>query len=71
MLHIEWGTLHFMERVPTYVLIGLMVDSALILGVLESRQWLQCKGRYYFWGLLAPLLVAYLVFSVCPYIFPF
>ena len=67
VLTVEWGTLHIMERVPTWVAVGLTINSLLILGVLESRNWLAFKGRYYFGYSLAALSIVYVAICIAPY----
>jgi hypothetical protein len=67
VLTIEWGTLHIMDRVPTWVAVGLTIDSLLILGVLESRNWLAFKGRYYFRYSLTALIMVYAAICIAPY----
>jgi len=60
VLSLDWASLTYIEHAPAYVVLGIAIDSALILGVLESRDWLAFKGRYYFRTSLAVLMVAYL-----------
>jgi hypothetical protein len=67
VLTIEWGTLHIMESVPTWVLVGLTINSLLILGVLESGNWLAFKGRYYFRYSLTALIMVYAAISIAPF----
>ena len=69
VLTIEWGTLHIMESVPTWVLVGLTINSLLILGVLESGNWLAFKGRYYFRYSLTALIMVYAAISIAPFFF--
>jgi len=66
VLTIDWATLSYMEHAPRYVVIGLGTVSALVIGMLESKQWLDFKGKYYFGGSLAVLLLAYILICLSP-----
>jgi hypothetical protein len=70
VLTIEWGTLHIMEHVPTWVAVALTVDALLMLGVLESRNWLIFKGRNYFKYSFTTLILAYAAIVAAPTFLP-
>src|SRR5262249_16017402 len=68
VLTLDWATLQLMEPAPAYVWVGLAIDSLLILGILESRDWLAFKGKYYFRSSLGLLIIGYIAICASPFI---
>jgi hypothetical protein len=67
VLGIEWTTLGFIENAHVIVRLATFVIAAFVLAVLESRGWLEFRGRYLFVGLLSGLVLLYA--AICGYAF--
>jgi hypothetical protein len=70
VLMLDWATLHYIEHAPGYIVITTAIIALLVLGVIESRDWLQFRGRWYFPSFLLGLLMIYAAVCVSPYFFP-
>jgi len=53
----DWVSLRFIDHAPTSVWIITGVTAVLVLAVLESQNWLNFKGRWYFSVSLRTLLI--------------
>jgi hypothetical protein len=57
---LDWVTLRFIEHAPDAVWIITGVISVAILAVLQSREWLDFRGRWYFSSFIGFLLVSWI-----------
>src|SRR5690242_20378218 len=60
ILMVDWGTLRFIENAPSSVWIATTAIAVLVIAVIESRDWLRFKGRWYFPSFLGVLLVCWI-----------
>ena len=56
---LEWVSLRFVDNAPVIVWIATGVFSLAVLAVLQSKDWLDFKGRRYFTSSLIALLGAW------------
>jgi len=59
VMGLEWTTLKFIEDAPLLIRIATFVVAVLILAALEKRDWLNFKGKCYFWTSVIVLLLLY------------
>jgi hypothetical protein len=57
---LDWVTLRFIEHAPDAAWIITGVISVAILAVLQSREWLDFRGRWYFSSFIGFLLVSWI-----------
>lgn len=60
---LEWASLRFVESAPIAVWIATTVVAVAVLAVLQTKDWLDFKGRWYFTISLAGLLSAWIAIS--------
>jgi hypothetical protein len=63
VMGVEWTTLDFIEHAPRTVKIATFVISLCVLAVTEKRDWLNFKGRKYFYPIITLLLLTYIGIS--------
>jgi hypothetical protein len=56
---LDWVSLRFIENAPSSVYAASAIIAVLMLAVIESRDWLNFKGRWYFRSFFCALLVIY------------
>ena len=56
---LDWVTLRFVENAPLVVWVITGVISLAILAVLQAKDWLDFKGKWYFTSFIGVLLVAW------------
>ena len=66
---LEWGSLSFIDHAPVSVWIASSVIAALVLIVLERKDWLDFKSRRYYPVSLAALLVIWVGITAYAYFF--
>jgi hypothetical protein len=59
VMGVEWTTLDYIEEAPVSVRVATFVIALAILAVIQRKEWLDFKGRYYFRGFLAALIAVY------------
>jgi hypothetical protein len=69
VMALEWTTLDHIEGAPRLVKAATFVIALLILAVVESRDWLNFKGRFYFPAFAAFLILVWLVLAGYGYFF--
>jgi hypothetical protein len=61
IMMLDWVTLRFIEHAPVLVWIITFIISLAVLAVLQSKDWLDFKGRSYFTLSISGLLAAWLI----------
>lgn len=61
IMALEWTTLDFIEHAPLLAKIATFVVALVMLGIIESRDWLNFKGGYFLRSLLGAIVVWLLV----------
>ena len=66
---LEWGSLRFIDHAPISVWIASSAIAAMVLVVLEKREWLNFKNRRYFPVSLTLLMLMWLGITGYAYYF--
>ena len=61
IMMLDWVTLKFIDHAPILIWIVTGIISIAVLAVLQSKDWLDFKGRWYFTVAISTLLAAWLV----------
>jgi hypothetical protein len=68
ILMLDWVSLRFIENAPPSVYVASAIIALLILAIVESRDWLNFKGRWYFTISLITLSLVYGVIIAFAYV---
>ncbi len=60
IIGLEWTTLSYIEDAPRAVRVATFLVALAMLAVLQSKDWLNFKGKWYFAGSILGLLLIYL-----------
>jgi predicted outer membrane lipoprotein len=61
IMMLDWVTLRFIDHAPVLVWIVTFIISIAVLAVLQSKDWLDFKGRWYFTWSIGSLLAAWFI----------